>query len=105
MLPYYFLPIPLGLVAAFIYVVWDWRRHRAPLAAENPTNHYTFLHHLKVVTLPLFRYRISLVVSRSEQPSASAEIKADTTVNLEKKEQQSAPDPTQINGASDQPGR
>lgn len=67
MLPYYLLPIPLGLLAVTIYTVWDWQRHRAPIVAENPENHYTLLHHLKVVTLPVFRYRISFVVSRSDE--------------------------------------
>lgn len=67
MLPYYLLPIPLGLLAVASYTVWDWQRHRAPIVAENPENHYTLLHHLKVVTLPVFRYRISFVVSRSDK--------------------------------------
>lgn len=66
MLPYYLLPIPLALLAGFVYLVWDWRRHRAPLKAENPNQHYTLWHHIKVVTLPVLSYRFGFGRRRSK---------------------------------------
>jgi hypothetical protein len=70
--PYWFLPVPLALIFTAVYVVWDWRRHRKPLVEQDPTVRYTIWHHLRVVTIPLFKYRISFVVSKptSHGPSA-----------------------------------
>lgn len=62
--PYWFLPVPLALFFMAIYIIWDWRRHRKPLIEQDPTVRYTIWHHLRVVTIPLFKYRISFVVSR-----------------------------------------
>lgn len=64
-IPYWLLPIPLAIFFAVIYVVYDWQRHRKPLIAQDPSVRYTIWHHLKVVTIPVFKYRISFVVSKS----------------------------------------
>lgn len=62
--PYWFLPVPLALLFTAVYVIYDWRRHRKPLVEQDPSVHYTIWHHLRVVTIPLFKYRISFVVSK-----------------------------------------
>lgn len=43
--------------SAFIY--YDYRRHKKPLVAEDSHVRYTLLHHVKVVTIPLLKYRLS----------------------------------------------
>lgn len=63
-LPYWFLPVPLALLFTAIYVVYDWQRHRKPLIEQDPNVRYTIWHHLRVVTIPVFKYRISFVVSK-----------------------------------------
>ncbi len=50
----------LGLIlgsGAFVY--YDYRKHKKPLVAEDANVHYTLLHHVKVVTIPLLKYRLS----------------------------------------------
>lgn len=55
----------LGLIlGSLAYVYYDYRRHKKPLQAQDPSVRYTLLHHVKVVTLPLLRYRVSFSVSR-----------------------------------------
>lgn len=67
--PYWFLPVPLALLFTAIYVIYDWRRHRKPLVEQDPSVRYTIWHHLRVVTIPLFKYRISFVVSKPSSTS------------------------------------
>jgi CSLREA domain-containing protein len=43
----------------------DYSRHKNPLSQENPLIRYTFSHHIKVVTLPLFRYRLSIRLTKN----------------------------------------
>lgn len=61
------LPLLLAMVVTASYVVIDWRRHLKPLREEDPDVHYTLWHHIRVVTIPLFHYRLSVVVSRPER--------------------------------------
>ena len=68
-IPYWFLPVPLALLFTAVYVIYDWRRHRKPLVDQDPSVHYTIWHHLRVVTIPLFKYRISFVVSKPSSTS------------------------------------
>lgn len=68
-IPYWFLPVPLALLFTAIYVVYDWQRHRKPLVEQDPSVRYTIWHHLRVVTIPLFKYRISFVVSKPSSTS------------------------------------
>lgn len=62
--PYWFLPVPLALLFTAMYVIYDWWRHRKPLVAQDPGVRYTIWHHLRVVTIPVFKYRISFVISK-----------------------------------------
>ncbi|MBP9827393.1 hypothetical protein KBC99_02875 [Candidatus Saccharibacteria bacterium] len=55
------ITISLLILMSILKMYRDYIHHRAPLIAENPHIHYTFLHHIKVVTIPVFRYRISIV--------------------------------------------
>ncbi len=68
-IPYWFLPVPLALLFTAIYVVYDWQRHRKPLVEQDPSVRYTIWHHLRVVTIPLFKDRISFVVSKPSSTS------------------------------------
>lgn len=68
--PYWFLPVPLAILFTAAYVVYDWRRHRKPLITQDPNVHYTIWHHLRVVTIPVFKYRISFVVSKPAENSS-----------------------------------
>jgi heme/copper-type cytochrome/quinol oxidase subunit 2 len=43
---------------------YDYKRHKKPLTDVDPGVHYSFMHHVRVVTIPLFRYRISFQLSR-----------------------------------------
>jgi|GEM_PF-5274615 len=54
---YWWLPIGLVMLVVISYTYVDYRRHRQPLISENPRLKYTFWHHLKVVTLPVLKYR------------------------------------------------
>lgn len=56
-----------GLLASLVflgYVVMDWQRHRRPLVEEDPSVQYTLAHHIRVVTIPLLEYRLSVVVTK-----------------------------------------
>ncbi len=52
----------LVLSVGLIYI--DYRKHKKPLHAVDPTVSYSFAHHMKVVTLPLFRYRIHIKIQK-----------------------------------------
>ncbi len=52
------------LIMSGTYILIDYQAHRKPLIAEDPKVPYTLPHHLHQVTIPLFRYRISLVLNR-----------------------------------------
>ena len=47
------------VVGSSVYVFVDYRRHRRPLVEADPNAHYTLTHHMRVVTIPLIRYRLS----------------------------------------------
>ena len=53
-------PFGLFLVAAAIYTYVDYRRHRAPLVEADAIAQYSYWHHLRVVTVPLVKYRLSV---------------------------------------------
>ncbi len=69
---YALLPIALTVLVTLIYAYYDYRRHKHPLVAENPHIHYTFWHHLKVVTLPIMRYRLSIVIDHRDSTTPIA---------------------------------
>jgi len=61
--------IPLVAVAGLLlgslsYIYFDFLRHRKPLKEQDPGVRYSFAHHLKVVTIPLLKYRVSIGVSK-----------------------------------------
>ena len=41
-----------------IIVFGQYRRHRAPLKAVDPSISYSFGHHIAIVTIPMIRYRL-----------------------------------------------
>ncbi|MDQ5886615.1 MAG: hypothetical protein QG628_1012 [Patescibacteria group bacterium] len=58
--------IVIVIVSLFIILVLaDYNRHKKPLRAIDPTIDYSLMHHLHVVTLPLFRYRLSIKISKA----------------------------------------
>jgi hypothetical protein len=54
------------LSAALIYLYIDYRRHKKPLSAIDPSVNYSFAHHIKVVTIPVFKYRLMVSLSRNK---------------------------------------
>lgn len=55
--------IPIVLLAIFttttFYLYIDYRKHKKPLTTIDPEIHYTFIHHVKMVNLPMLKYRIT----------------------------------------------
>ena len=52
------------LLIALLLIFRDYRNHRKPLVAVDPTVQYSFIHHIKMVTIPLFKYRLSIKVTK-----------------------------------------
>lgn len=50
----------LLLISLTIWTYIDYRRHKRPLKQASARVKYTFWHHLKVVSIPLLRYRLSI---------------------------------------------
>jgi hypothetical protein len=70
------LAIPFGaslLLGAFIVTYTDYRKHKKPLqeADKQLAKTYTYWHHLKTVTVPLFSYRLSFAFERRERSHLS----------------------------------
>ena len=58
-------PIGLFMVAAPMYLLWDYRRHKSPLLEIDPSVEYTFWHHVRMVSIPLVKYRLSFSVEKT----------------------------------------
>ena len=61
------------MIAGAIYTYRDYRKHKRPLKQINPNlaRTYTYWHHLKVVAIPMAKYRLTVRVERKQQsPSA-----------------------------------
>jgi len=63
------LYIPLAILvvivfAVMIYIYVDYRRHKKPLESVDPNVNYSLFHHIAVVTIPIFRYRLSIRLSK-----------------------------------------
>ena len=63
------LYIPLAILvvivlAVVVYIYVDYRRHRRPLESVDPNVNYSLFHHIAVVTIPIFRYRLSIRLSK-----------------------------------------
>lgn len=65
-LVYIVVPLVLAVLTLLTYAYFDYLRHKRPLVEENPRIHYTFWHHLHVVTFPILRYKISFVIERQD---------------------------------------
>lgn len=57
------------IIGTFSYIYVDYREHKKPLLREDPKVKYTLTHHVKKVTIPLVKYRISLRLERKSQRS------------------------------------
>lgn len=63
------IAIALPVLIVFTYLRVDYLKHKRPLQQIDPNVKYTFLHHMKVVTIPLFSYRLTFVVQkRNDKP-------------------------------------
>ncbi len=54
----------LLLAWLIVFMIADYFRHRAPLKQADPEVRYSFGHHLKVVTIPLIKYRIGFKIEK-----------------------------------------
>jgi hypothetical protein len=51
----------IGIIIAITsYLYIDYRAHKKPLRAEDPNVKYTFLHHIRVVSMPRLKYRVAV---------------------------------------------
>jgi hypothetical protein len=64
--------IGLLLIATAVYTYLDYRKHITPLLAMDPHARYTYTywHHLRVVTIPMWRYRVTIRVDRQKNMPA-----------------------------------
>lgn len=60
------IAIAIPFIAVFIYLRIDYHRHKKPLILIDPNVRYTFWHHVKVVTIPLFSYRIRFMIQKKD---------------------------------------
>lgn len=51
-----------------IYLYIDYRKHKKPLVEINPNVHYTFAHHVRMVNIPLLKYRLSFTFEKKRGP-------------------------------------
>ena len=55
------------IIAITTYLYFDYRAHKKPLRAEDPHVKYTFLHHIRVVSMPRLKYRVAVTFSLSKR--------------------------------------
>lgn len=58
--------VAIPILVVVTYLRLDYRRHKKPLQEVDPNVRYTFWHHIRVVTVPLFSYRITFYVSKKK---------------------------------------
>jgi hypothetical protein len=60
--------VGLILVGCYMMSYRDYASHKRPLQEADPrlASSYTYLHHLRVVALPLVKYRLSITVDRKQ---------------------------------------
>lgn len=58
------LLLAVPLIVIVIWLKADYSRHKRPLKEIDPNVHYTFWHHIKVVTIPLLSYRITFMIQK-----------------------------------------
>lgn len=69
------LAVPIGfiLIIGALYTYIDYHKHKKPLVQMEPqlSKSYTYWHHLKVVSIPLVKYRLFVhVEKKTETPAA-----------------------------------
>ena len=58
----------IGIIIAITsYLYIDFRAHRKPLRAIDPYVKYTFLHHIRLVSMPRLKYRVAVTFSVSKR--------------------------------------
>lgn len=58
------------LLSLTVWTIIDYLRHKRPLKEANKKVNYSFWHHLKVVSIPLLRYRVAInLYKRAESKS------------------------------------
>jgi len=55
------------IIAITTYLYFDYKAHKKPLRAEDPHVKYTFLHHIRVVSMPRLKYRVAVTFSISKR--------------------------------------
>jgi heme/copper-type cytochrome/quinol oxidase subunit 2 len=60
------IAVAIPVIAVFVYLRIDYRRHKKPLTLIDPSVKYTFWHHVRVVTIPLFSYRIRFMIQKKD---------------------------------------
>ena len=60
MIIWYIAGVILFVVLVLLLALFaQYRKHKKPLLAIDPNVHYSLSHHIKMVTLPTLRYRLS----------------------------------------------
>lgn len=57
-----FVGLMVGSLAVYIQI--DYRRHRRPLKEIDPQVHYSHIHHVQVVVLPMAKFRVHGFIHR-----------------------------------------
>lgn len=62
-----------GIMVAVMWSYGDYRRHKAPLLQEDRqlARGYTYWHHVRVVTFPLLRYRLTFIFEKRTSSQAT----------------------------------
>lgn len=60
------IAVAIPIIIIFVYLRVDYKRHKRPLVMIDPSVRYTFWHHVKVVTIPLFSYRIKFMIQKRD---------------------------------------
>ena len=59
----------LIIVALVIYIYRDYKKHKLPLIQADPRAKYSVVHHVRMVTIPMLRYRINVKFERNNHVS------------------------------------
>lgn len=61
----------LGIIfGSLTYMYLDYRKHKRPLRAIDPNVKYTFIHHIKVVSVPTLQYRVKYAAEKRSRVRA-----------------------------------
>lgn len=55
----------VSLIVILSILFRDYKKHKKPLTEIDPNVNYSFMHHIRVVTIPLFKYRLSIKVTKA----------------------------------------